>query len=125
MQEKDLRVLVVDDYEVMTRAVMTQLDILGIENVAECYNGADALKELRNGTFDLVITDWNMEPVSGTELLSNIRNDDALRHIPVIVISAEKRPDIVRESKDAGASNYLIKPFNADALMEKIQKVLA
>jgi len=123
--DKNINILIVDDYEVMLQAVSTLLEILGFTNVTDAFNGEEALSKMQSNTFDLVISDWNMEPMSGTVLLDNIRKDPVLSHIPVIMISAEKRPEIVNASKKAGASNYLIKPFKAETLLKKIESVMS
>ncbi|WP_135078778.1 response regulator [Terasakiella sp. SH-1] len=122
--DKDSKIIIVDDYEVMTLAIASQLEILGFENVQEFNSAELALEEVRKGECDLVITDWNMEPMSGTELLNAIRADEQLEQLPVIIISAEKRQEIVHQTKKAGASSYLIKPFKTDALLEKIERVM-
>lgn len=118
------KVLIVDDYHNMTQAVTTLLQISGLENVDEAHSGPEALEKLKNEHFDVVISDWNMSPMPGRELLFSIRNDETLKTLPVIIISAEKRTEIVKATKEAGASAYLIKPFKADTLVEKIQTVL-
>lgn len=118
-------ILVVDDYQTMVRIVRNLLHQLGFENVEGASDGASALARLREQTFGLVISDWSMEPMSGLELLQELRKDPRLEHLPFIMITAESRSERVRAAEQAGASGYIVKPFNAEALRDQITSVMA
>ncbi len=118
-------VLIVDDYKTMLRIVRGLLRQIDFHNVDEASNGAAALEKLRNGNFGLVISDWNMAPMTGLQLLQAVRADMRLRTTPFIMITAESKTENVIAAKQAGVSNYIVKPFNAETLQSKIEKVLA
>jgi len=118
------KILIVDDYTNMTLAIATLLEASGYTNIDEAHSGHEALEKLQNDQFDVVISDWNMFPMTGQALLQNIRTHETLNALPVIIISAEQRAEIVKTTKDAGASGYLIKPFKASTLIEKIENVM-
>ena len=122
--DKNTPVLIVDDYKTMLRIIRNLLKQLEIENVEEATDGQEALHKLRNGNFGLVISDWNMEPMTGLELLKEVRADQRLKNLPFIMITAESKTENVVAAKQAGVSNYIVKPFNAETLREKIEKVL-
>jgi len=119
------RVLVVDDYATMRRIVRNLLSEIGLNEVDEADNGASALAKLREYGYDLVISDWNMVPMSGFELLKEVRADRQLRKMRFIMITAEGKTDNVAAAKAAGVSGYIIKPFTAETLRRKIEAVLA
>ena len=122
--DKNTRVLIVDDYKTMLRIIRNLLRQLGIEHVEEATDGQDALTKLRGGDFHLVISDWNMAPMTGLELLKEVRADPRLKTTPFIMITAESKTENVTAAKQAGVSNYIVKPFNAETLRERIEKVL-
>lgn len=122
--DKNMKVLVVDDYRTMLRILRNLLRQLDFRNVHEATDGTEALQKLREGGFGLVISDWNMEPMTGIQLLREVRADDKLRHIPFIMVTAESKPENVIAAKQAGVSNYIVKPFNAETLKAKMASVL-
>ena len=122
--DKDMPVLVVDDYKTMLRIISNLLDLIGFNNVDQATNGEAALAKLRNKTFGLVISDWNMEPMTGLELLREVRTDAKLKETPFIMVTAESKTENVVLAKEAGVSNYIVKPFNAGTLKSKIASVL-
>ena len=123
--DKNTPVLIVDDYKTMLRIIRNLLKQLDIENVEEATDGQEALQKLRNGSFGLVISDWNMAPMTGLDLLKEVRADARLKGTPFIMITAESKTENVVAAKQAGVSNYIVKPFNAETLREKIEKVMA
>ena len=118
-------ILVVDDYNTMIRIICNLLKQLGYQNIDNATDGATALAKLRAGRYGLVISDWNMEPMSGYDLLKEIRADAALGKTPFIMITAESKTENVIAAKRAGVSNYIVKPFNAQTLQGKIAAVFA
>jgi two-component system chemotaxis response regulator CheY len=118
-------VLVVDDYNTMIRIICNLLKQLGYQNIDNATDGASALDKLRTGRYGLVISDWNMEPMSGYDLLKAVRADAQLAKTPFIMITAESKTENVIAAKRAGVSNYIVKPFNAQTLQRKIAAVLA
>ncbi|HEV7456398.1 MAG TPA: chemotaxis response regulator CheY [Roseococcus sp.] len=122
--DKNMNVLIVDDYKTMLRIIRNLLKQLEFDNVEEATDGAEALAKLRAGNFGLVISDWNMEPMTGLDLLKEVRADSRLKNLPFIMITAESKTENVVAAKQAGVSNYIVKPFNAETLKEKIEKVL-
>ncbi len=120
----NMNVLVVDDYKTMVRIIGNLLKQLGFKNVDDAADGGEALGKLRAGSFGLVISDWNMEPVSGLELLKQVRADDKLKAVPFILVTAESKTENVVAAKAAGVNNYIVKPFNAETLKGKLQAVL-
>ena len=123
MASKDLRFLVVDDFSTMRRIVRNLLKELGFTNVEEAEDGADALAKLRNSAIDFVITDWNMPNMDGLELLKNIRSDAGLAATPVLMVTAEAKKENIIAAAQAGASGYVVKPFTAAILEEKLNKI--
>jgi two-component system chemotaxis response regulator CheY len=119
----DLKFLVVDDFSTMRRIVRNLLKELGFANVEEAEDGVAALQKLRGGTFDFVVSDWNMPNMSGIELLRAVRADPALKHLPVLMITAEAKKENIVEAAQAGASGYVVKPFTAATLDEKLNKI--
>jgi two-component system chemotaxis response regulator CheY len=122
--DKNIPIIIVDDYKTMLRIIRNLLKQLGFENVEEATDGTAALQKLREGTFSLVISDWNMEPMTGIELLREVRADDKMRKIPFIMVTAESKTENVVIAKEAGVSNYIVKPFNAATLKSKLIGVL-
>jgi two-component system chemotaxis response regulator CheY len=122
--DKSMNVLIVDDYKTMLRIIRNLLKQIDFHNVEEASDGTDALAKLRAGNFGLVISDWNMVPMTGLELLQEVRQDPRLKTLPFIMITAESKTENVVAAKQAGVSNYIVKPFNAETLRGKIEKVL-
>jgi two-component system chemotaxis response regulator CheY len=120
----DIKVLVVDDYKTMTKIVANLLKTIGFKEVVELNDGASALQALRKDRFGLVISDWNMEPMTGLQLLQECRRDAQLAKIPFIMITAESKTENVIAAKQAGVDNYIVKPFNAETLKSKVESVL-
>jgi len=118
-------VLVVDDYNTMIRIICNLLKQLGYQNIDNATDGATALAKLRAGRFGLVISDWNMEPMSGYDLLKEVRADANLSKTPFIMITAESKTENVIAAKRAGVNNYIVKTFNAQTLQSKIAAVFA
>ena len=117
--DMSMPVLVVDDYKTMLRIISNLLKQLGFENVEEASDGTEALDKMKKGSYGLVISDWNMEPMTGYELLLKVRPDDALRRTPFIMVTAESKTENVIAAKKAGVNNYIVKPFNAATLKQK------
>ena len=122
--DKNMNVLIVDDYKTMLRIIRNLLKQLGFNNVDEATDGAMALQMLRVGTYGLVISDWNMEPMTGLQLLREVRADPKLKPVPFIMVTAESKSENVIAAKEAGVSNYIVKPFNAETLKVKMTSVL-
>jgi two-component system, chemotaxis family, chemotaxis protein CheY len=123
--DPNLAVLVVDDFSTMVRITRKLLKAIGYENVDEAANGQAALEKIKANKYGLIISDWNMDPMSGYELLQQVRADAATAATPFILVTAESKPDNVVAAKKAGVNDYLIKPFNEKVLKEKIDRVLA
>lgn len=121
---KDLKFLVVDDFSTMRRIIKNLLNDLGYANVTEADDGQSALPLLKNGAFDFLITDWNMPGMAGLELLKLVRQDARLAKLPVLMLTAEAKREQIIEAAQAGVSGYVIKPFTAATLKEKIDKIL-
>ncbi len=120
----DTRFLVVDDYLSMRRMVKSVLNDLGYTNVVEADDGSTALPLLREGTFDFLITDWNMPGMPGLDLLKAVRADERLAKLPVLMVTAEAKREQIVEAVQAGVNGYIIKPFSAEVLKEKLAKIL-
>jgi two-component system chemotaxis response regulator CheY len=117
-------VLVVDDYQTMIRIIRNLLNQLGFRNIEEAKDGRQALEKLNSGRFGLVISDWNMEPMTGYELLQQVRASEKLKTTPFIMVTAESKTENVIAAKKAGVNNYIVKPFNAETLKGKLKAVL-
>ena len=117
-------ILVVDDYQTMVRIIRNLLKQLGFEDVDDASDGTTALAKLKQKRYGLVISDWNMEPMTGYELLKEVRASPELSQTPFIMITAEAKTENVVAAKQAGVNNYIVKPFNADTLRSKIAAVL-
>ncbi len=122
--DMNMKILIVDDYKTMLRVLANLLRQLHFKNIEEASDGQEALSKLRQNKFDFVISDWNMEPMTGIELLREMRADENLKHIPFIMITAESKSENVIAAKKAGVSNYIVKPFNAETLKTKLASVL-
>jgi two-component system, chemotaxis family, chemotaxis protein CheY len=122
--KKDLRFLVVDDFSTMRRIVKNLLHDLGYANVQEADDGKTALPMLQAETFDVLITDWNMPGMPGLDLLKAVRSDPRLARIPVLMLTAEAKREQIVEAAKAGVNGYVIKPFTAQVLAEKLEKIL-
>ncbi len=123
MSDPKLKFLVVDDFSTMRRIVRNLLKELGYTNVDEAEDGAIALQKLNSTTFDFVVTDWNMPNMDGLTLLQTIRRTPQLKHLPVLMITAEAKKENIIAAAQAGASGYVVKPFTAVTLAEKLQKI--
>ncbi len=121
---KDMKFLVVDDFSTMRRIIRNLLKELGFTNVDEAEDGVSALAKLKGGGFDFVVSDWNMPNMTGIELLRAIRADDTLKQLPVLMVTAEAKKENIVEAAQSGASGYVVKPFTAVTLDEKISKIL-
>jgi len=121
--DKNMKFLVVDDFSTMRRIVRNLLKELGFPNVDEAEDGVAALQKLRASGFDFVISDWNMPNMDGLALLQNIRSDEALKKIPVLMVTAEAQKENIVAAAKAGASGYVVKPFTAATLEEKLNKI--
>ncbi len=122
--DMNMNILVVDDYKTMLRILTSLLEQLGFNNVLTAENGQEALQKLHSEDVDFVISDWNMEPMTGMELLREIRGSDKLKNIPFIMATAESKTESILAAKQAGVSNYIVKPFNAETLQKKMASVL-
>jgi len=114
-------VLVVDDYNTMVRIIRNLLRQLGFEHIDDANNGNEALEKMHQRKYGLVISDWNMEPMTGYDLLQQVRADPGLATTPFIMVTAESKTENVIAAKKAGVSNYIVKPFNAQTLKSKIE----
>lgn len=121
---KNMSVLIVDDYKTMLRIIRNLLKQLGFENVDEATDGTEALQKIGSKNYDLIISDWNMEPMSGYDLLLHVRKDARTKATPFILVTAESKTENVIAAKKAGVNNYIVKPFNADTLKTKMMAVL-
>ena len=122
--DMNMNVLIVDDYKTMLRIIENLLKQLGFKNIHQATDGSSALKLLHEMPFGLVISDWNMQPMTGLQLLKEVRADDRLKATPFIMITAESKTENVVAAKEAGVNNYIVKPFNAETLKQKIVAVL-
>ncbi|MCD8562739.1 MAG: response regulator [Alphaproteobacteria bacterium] len=123
--DKNMNVLIVDDYTTMLRIIKNLLKQLGFNNVDEATDGSMALEKIKNKTYGLIISDWNMEPMTGLDLLKEVRgSNDNYKNTPFIMVTAESKTENVIAAKQAGVNNYIVKPFNAETLKAKIASVL-
>lgn len=121
--DKQMKILIVDDFSTMRRIIKNLLRDLGFENSVEADDGNTALPMLKRGGFDFLITDWNMPGMSGMELLEEVRADPELKHLPVLMVTAEAKRDQIVAAAQAGVNGYIVKPFTAATLKEKIEKI--
>ena len=122
--DPNMPILIVDDYKTMLRIIRNLLRQLNFTNIEEATDGSMALRKLREKSFSLVISDWNMEPMTGLQLLKEVRADIKLKDLPFIMITAEAKTENVVMAKKAGVSNYIVKPFNAETLKGKLTTVI-
>ncbi|WPP46842.1 chemotaxis response regulator CheY [Pseudomonas sp. AN-1] len=123
MADKNMSMLVVDDFPTMRRIVRSLLKELGFNNVEEAEDGQDALNKLRSGKFEFVVSDWNMPNLDGLDMLKQIRADENLKHLPVLMVTAEAKKENIIAAAQAGANGYVVKPFTAAILEEKLNKI--
>ncbi|NKB50046.1 MAG: response regulator [Alphaproteobacteria bacterium] len=124
VNKETMKILIVDDYKTMLRIIRNLLAELGFKNVDEASDGSEALEALRAKKYDLVISDWNMEPMTGYDLLKEVRADEHLKPLPFIMVTAESKTENVVAAKKAGVNNYIVKPFNAATLRSKVAAVI-
>lgn len=118
-----MKILIVDDFSTMRRIIKNLLRDLGFTNTQEADDGITALPMLQNGDFDFLISDWNMPQMKGIDLLKNVRSDDKLKHLPVLLVTAEAKREQIIEAANAGVNGYVVKPFTAEILKEKIERI--
>lgn len=121
--DKNMKILIVDDFSTMRRIIKNLLRDLGFTNTQEADDGVTALPMLRNGDFDFLVTDWNMPGMTGIDLLKQVRSDPKLVSLPVLMVTAEAKRDQIIEAAQAGVNGYVVKPFTAQVLKEKIDKI--
>ncbi|WOT06266.1 chemotaxis response regulator CheY [Shewanella youngdeokensis] len=121
--DKNMKILVVDDFSTMRRIIKNLLRDLGFSNTQEADDGSTALPMLQKGDFDFVVTDWNMPGMQGIDLLKAIRADDNLKHLPVLMVTAEAKREQIIAAAQAGVNGYVVKPFTAATLKEKLDKI--
>ena len=121
--DKNMKILIVDDFSTMRRIIKNLLRDLGFTNTVEADDGNTALPILRLGSIDFLVTDWNMPGMSGIDLLRQVRADEKLKHLPVLMVTAEAKREQIIEAAQAGVNGYVVKPFTAQALKDKIEKI--
>ncbi|MGB3725110.1 MAG: chemotaxis response regulator CheY [Glaciecola sp.] len=121
--DKNMKILVVDDFSTMRRIIKNLLKDLGFTNIQEADDGNTALPMLQQGEFDFVVTDWNMPGMQGIDLLRAIRSSDKLKHLPVLMVTAEAKKEQIVAAAQAGVNGYVVKPFTAATLKEKLDKI--
>jgi len=121
--DKNMKILVVDDFSTMRRIIKNLLRDLGFTNISEADDGSTALPMLQSGDFDFLVTDWNMPIMTGIDLLKAVRADERLSTMPVLLVTAEAKKDQIVEAAQAGVNGYVVKPFTAETLKEKIEKI--
>lgn len=122
---KDMKILVVDDFSTMRRIIRNLLGELGFSNIVEADDGSTALPLLQDGGIDFLITDWNMPNIPGIELLQRVRADASLKHTPVMMVTAEATREQIVQAAEAGVNGYIIKPFTAQTLEDKIRTIFS
>lgn len=125
MPDTKMKILVVDDFSTMRRIIRNILKQIGFENIDEAEDGKQAFGKLKSEHFDFVVSDWNMPNMTGIELLQAVRSDPQLSSLPVLMVTAETEKEKVLEAVQSGVNNYIVKPFTADVLMEKINKIFS
>ena len=123
MPDTNMKILIVDDFSTMRRILKNILKQLGYENVDEAENGAEAYEKIKTGEFAFVITDWNMPVMDGLGLLKKVRTDAEVKDIPILMVTAEAEKEKVVAAIQAGVNNYIVKPFTADTLKEKMDRI--
>ncbi|MCE2571498.1 chemotaxis response regulator CheY [Motilimonas eburnea] len=121
--DKNMKILIVDDFSTMRRIIKNLLRDLGFNNTHEADDGSTALPMLKNGDFEFLVTDWNMPGMQGIDLLKEVRKDENLRHLPVLMVTAEAKREQIIEAAQAGVNGYIVKPFTAATLKEKLDKI--
>lgn len=121
--DKNMKILVVDDFSTMRRIIRNLLRDLGFNNIEEADDGNSALPMLRSGKYNFLITDWNMPGMSGMELLKEVRADESLKSLPILMVTAEAKRDQIVSAAQAGVNGYVVKPFTAAVLKDKIEKI--
>jgi len=121
--DANMKILAVDDFATMRRIIKTILKQLGFNNVVEADDGTSAIEILRKDKIDLIISDWNMPKMTGLDLLKSIRTDSTLKHVPFLMVTAEAEKDNIIQAAQAGVNNYIVKPFTAETMKEKIDKI--
>ena len=121
--KKDIKILVVDDFSTMRRIIKNLLRDLGFQNIVEADDGKTALPILKQGTIEFLVTDWNMPGMTGIELIAEVRKDPKLAHIPILMVTAEAKREQIIAAAQAGVNGYVVKPFTATVLKEKIEKI--
>ncbi len=121
--DKNMKILVVDDFSTMRRIIKNLLRDLGFTNTDEADDGSTALPMLQSGKYDFLVTDWNMPGMTGIDLLRAVRSDDNLKNLPVLMVTAEAKRDQIVAAAQAGVNGYVVKPFTAAVLKEKIEKI--
>jgi len=121
--DKNMKILIVDDFSTMRRIIKNLLRDLGYNNTQESDDGANALPILQKGSFDFLVTDWNMPGMTGIELLKAVRSDPSISSLPVLMVTAEQKKEQIVEAAQAGVNGYIVKPFTATTLKEKIDKI--
>ncbi|EPJ45062.1 MAG: response regulator receiver protein [Osedax symbiont Rs2] len=123
--KKDIKILVVDDFSTMRRIIKNLLRDLGFQNITEADDGKTALPILKQGGIEFLVTDWNMPGMTGIELIGEVRKDPNLAHIPILMVTAEAKREQIIAAAQAGVNGYVVKPFTATVLKEKIEKIFA
>ena len=121
--DKNMKILIVDDFSTMRRIIKNLLRDLGFTNTVEADDGITAIPILNTGSIDFLVTDWNMPGMTGIDLLRHVRADEKLKHMPVLMVTAEAKREQIIEAAQAGVNGYVVKPFTALALKEKIEKI--
>jgi len=121
--DKNMKILIVDDFSTMRRIIKNLLRDLGFNNTSEADDGTTALPMLQSGSFDLLVTDWNMPGMQGIDLLKHVRAEEALVDLPVLMVTAEQKREQIVEAAQAGVNGYIVKPFTAQTLKEKLEKM--
>lgn len=121
--DKSMRILIVDDFSTMRRIIKNLLRELGFNNTDEADDGTTALPMLKSGKYDFLVTDWNMPGMQGIDLLKSVRADEKLKGLPVLMVTAESRRDQIVAAAEAGVNGYIVKPFTAETLAQKIEKI--
>lgn len=124
MTDKNISILVVDDFKTMISIIVNILNQLGFKNIDTASDGQQALDKMKVKKYDLILSDWNMEPMSGLDLLTHVRGVPITRNLPFILITAESKAENIIAAKRAGVSNYIVKPFTAETVKEKLVAVL-
>jgi len=122
--DKSMNVLVVDDYKTMIRIVRNLLEQLGFKNIDEALDGPTALEKIKNNDYGLILSDWNMMPMTGYELLKAVRAEPRTRNIPFVMVTAEAKTENVVAARQAGVNNYIIKPYDAGTMKKRIEAVI-